>query len=362
MKFTVDKSALVDALSRCVQIADPKSPMPMLQNVYLECGPALMVAATDIMRSVIVDIPEAKSDEQGQLCLNARDLYDRVKQLPDGKISLVADGTKATLKTVGHSRKFTMHGIPALEFPSLPEIRHTDAKLEIAATDLARLIASVHFSISTDVSRPILNAMLLEFTDSGVRTVSTNGHCVSTALLGADPSGTRWLVPLVVVNDIRKLLAAGGAVVLTQDGETLFLKLGEVTYSAKLTPSEYPTWQHAIPVLPRTVTVERQALLGALGAVSVASSVLNGGVQFTFRKGTLVLEAASSTAGEGFDEVLTDYDGPEGSVSLSSSYVLEALRATGADQITISSGGPKDAPVIRAGDDYLAVIMPLMPQ
>jgi DNA polymerase-3 subunit beta len=374
MKFTIDKSAFADALSRCVQIADPKSPMPMLQNVYLSATvTGLLVAATDLHRAIAVQIDGAKVDQPGALCLSARDLFDRVKQLPEGKVAFGAESNRVTLKTVGSSRRFTMSGFPGEEFPSIPSPGGYEEKLDIQSDTLASLIGAVHHSISTDLSRLIYSAMLLEFDAHGARAVSMDGHCLTTLLTGSDPSGsqagrlpTRWLIPLPAVNDIRKLVTVKDpvSVTLVQDRDTLFLKLGNFTYSAKLVAADFPTWQHGVPKqFERTVTVDRLALINELRAVSVSSSVLTGAVNFTFKKGTLVLESASSSAGEGFDEVPTDYDGETGSVSLSAAYALAALSAVTSDQITISSSSPKDAPVIRAAgsDDFLALVMPLMP-
>lgn len=369
MKFTVPKSTLLDALHRCVNIANPKSAMPILANVYIEANKdnptGLLIAATDIMRSVMVDVEGAKLEAEGRICLPAKELAERIKQLPDGRVAFGVEGTKVTLKTAGTTRRFVMHGFPGAEFPSIPSPESEGAKLEVASNVLLTLISSVHFSVSTDLSRPLFASMFLEFDKSGnIRVVSTDGHRLTTRLWGSEPSGTRWLIPLQAVTDMRKLLMREPATVVLSEDEngTFFLKVDDFVYSAKLVDSDYIPWQHGVPkTFTKTVTVDRDALIESLKAVSVSSSTINGAVKFTFKKGALALEASSSTTGEGFDEIATDDMGEPSSVTITASYVLDVLQAMMGEQITIATNGPLQAPVFRpvGTEDFLALTMPI---
>ncbi len=370
MKITVDKSSFLDGLIRCAGVANLKSPMPALANVYIEANKAsptgLFVAATDIMRAIVVDVDGVKVDAEGTICLQAREIVERIKQLPPGRVAFSVEASKATMKTVGTTRRFTMTGIPGHEFPSIPTVEGHDAVLEIKSEKLLQLINSVHFSISTDTSRPVYAAMLLEFDKHGQRVVSTDGHRITTLRAGCEPNENRWVIPLEAVTDLRKLLsnAESEDAVLTQDQHTLFVKLDNFVYSTKLVDAQYMPWQHAVPqIYEKTVTVERGVLIESLRAVSVSSSVLNGAVKFTFKKGALTLEAVSATNGEGFDELQTDDTGDTSEVTMTASYVLDALQAIASEQVTISSSGPRSAPVIRpvGSEDFMALILPIVP-
>lgn len=364
MKFTANKSELLTALSYCLSVADPRSTMPALANVHLEANAqGLQVSATDIARSINVNV-RAKIDDAGSLCLPARDLYDRVKLLPDGEIALSTEGTKATLKTVGSARRFTMHGIPSEEFPSIPEPKRLDAKLETSTHKLAALFGHVHHAVSTDASRVQLNSLMFEADDSGMRLVGTDGHRLSAVLNGDEPKAIPWLVPLAAVNDLRKLFDTKNdqSVTLRQEGPTLFVELPEFTFSTKLVDSQFPPWRQIVPSSSeRTVTIDREALINALRAVAVSSGLKTGAVKFTFRKGALMLQAESPESGDGFDEVPTDYDGKTAEVGFNAKYMLDALGAISAPQVTISTSAALDPAVIRAADSesFMAVVMPL---
>lgn len=371
MKFTADKSELLTALSRCLSVADQRSPDPRLVNVYLQAfkkthGPEILhIEATDIMRSVASRV-SASVDDDGSICLPAKDLYDRVKLLPEGTIAVSTEGTKATIKTVGNSRRFTMHGIPGDEFPSVPEPPTvSDGAIKIASAELARLFGRVHHAISTDTSRLALSSMLLEAGDAGVRVVGMDGHRLCVAVNASDPKGQPWLIPIAAVSDLRRLFDSDAPVVVSQHKGTLFVEFPDYTFSVKLTDTEFPPWRQVMPTnYARTVTVERAALTSALRAVSLSSGLKTGCVAFTFAAGILRLHAESPTAGDGFDEIASDYKGETIHVGFNSKYMLDALAAIDAEQITISTNGELDPALVRAADrdDLLAIVMPLRVQ
>lgn len=364
MKFTVEKADILAALARCSSIADARSAMPCLANVLLEGNTGtLTVSATDINRSLAFHL-NANVDDRGAICLPARDLYERIKLLADGKIAISTEGTQATLRTVGNTRRFTLHGLSAAEFPSIAAPSGTDGTLESSTVKLAALIGTVHHAISTDESRLHLNSLLLESDTNGIRLVSTDGHRLSTVLNGGEPRGRKWLIPLAAVNDLRRLFDAKNdqPVTLRQDRGSLFVELSNFVFSTKLVDAQFPPWEQVVPKsAKRTVTVDRVALAEALRAVAVSSSSRTGGVKFTFKKGALTLQAESHDTGEGFDEIASDYDGAPVVLGFNSKYFLDALNVIDTDQVTISTSDELDPAVIRAVgiEDFLEVVMPM---
>lgn len=365
MKFTVEKQTLVAALDRCVSIADSRSVMPILGNLYLATNRTrLLVGATDLFRAISVEIG-VQSDGVGSICLPAAELFERIKSLPEGDVAVSVEGTKSTLRTVGNTRRFVMHGFPGDEFPTLPEPTGSDWKLVTTTHTMAGPIESVRRSISTDGSRPQLNAMLLVSDPKGMRFVSTDGHRLTTVLCGSEPSGSRWLVPLPAVTDLKRFCdtKADQEVTFTQDRNTLFASFDGFTYSTKLADVDaFPPWEMIIPkTQARSVTVDRRSLIEALRAVAVASNDKTRRVLFTFKRNALLLQAETATAGEGFDELPTDYDGDTAEVGFDNKLVLDALGTLAVDHVLICTSGPIDPGVIRVvgSDAYMALISPM---
>jgi DNA polymerase-3 subunit beta len=378
MHVVVSKKDLLRVLGRCQGVADKKSTMPVLGNVLLEVTSTneLRLAATDLFVSVSGKIP-AKIESGGSIALGARELFDRVRMMPEGQISLQVTGTQAVIRAVGSARRFTLHGVPGEEFPSLPT---ADAKAQVATLDvitLASLISATHFSISTDETRLHLNSALFEWDNDRVRMVTTDGHRLSkleVVVKGKHESAT-MLIPLKGVQELRRLCeealgdgkdaADSSEIKMVQSGPNAFFEVAGFSFSVKLVDAQFPPYQQVIPEhSDRVVRAQRAALTDALRAVSVAASDRTGGVKLTLGGGKIRFESESPDSGEGFDEVPSDYQGPEVTVGFNARYFLDVLGAITDEDITLGISGELDPAVIKpAGDsankNYQAVIMPM---
>ena len=97
MHVIVSKRDLLPVLDRCQGVADKKSTMPVLGNVLLDVeGPnELRLAATDLFLAVRGKVP-AKVEQGGSVAVGARDLLERVRNMPDGEIGISTTATATT--------------------------------------------------------------------------------------------------------------------------------------------------------------------------------------------------------------------------------------------------------------------------
>jgi DNA polymerase-3 subunit beta len=378
MHVVVAKKDLLRVLARCQGVADKKSTMPVLGNVLLEVSGTdqLRLAATDLYLAVSGKIP-AKVESGGAIAIGARDLFERVKMMPDGQISIVTSGGAATtIRAVGASRRFTLHGIPGEEFPSLPQPEETSAPLSIPIATVSALIAGTYFSISTDETRLHLNSALFEWDGDRVRMVTTDGHRLSKmeAVLPGKHASATMLIPLKGVLELKRLCdeaiedkgdsSGANEIRISQSGPNAFFQLAGFQFSVKLVDAQFPPYQQVIPEhSEQKVRAPRLALADALRAVSVAASDRTGGIKLTLGGGKMRFESESPDSGEGFDEVNVDYSGPELTVGFNARYFLDVLSAVDADEIELSVSGELDPAVVRPAvettSSYLSVIMPM---
>ena len=355
-----------------------KSTMPVLGNVLLETvGPnELRLAATDLYLAVSGNI-EATIERPGAVALGARDLYERVKMMPDGQVTLeVNDGAATTIRAAGSARRYTVHGMPGDEFPSLPEPDANAEWLELEIAAMARLIAATHFSISTDETRLHLSSALFEWEGDRVRMVTTDGHRLSKMEIGVKGSEATasMLIPLKGVQELRRLCDEAFSELkddetpklsLVQSGPSVFFELAGFRFSVKLVDAQFPPYQQVIPAQSeRAVRVPRNAFAEALKAVSLAASDRTGGVKLTLSPGHIRVESESPEAGEGFDEIDVDYDGPEVTIGFNAQYFLHVLAAMPDDEVMLGISGELDPAVLQPGSEsvdrsYLAVVMPM---
>jgi len=376
MNIVVSKKELLRVLARCQGVADKKSTMPVLGNVLLESGKdSLRLSATDLVLAVSGQI-SAEVKKPGSIAVGAKDLFERVKMMPEGQVVLEADANSSlVIRATTSARRYTIFGLPGEEFPVLPQAEKGDW-VDLEASVLSRLIASTYFSISSDETRLHLSSALFEMEDNRVRMVTTDGHRLSKMEIRArDVKGqASMLIPLKGILELRRLcdeaVADGSSdqaphVRLMKFGPNVHCELGSFRFSVKLVDAQFPPYQQVIPAQSASAfRAPRGALADALKAVSIAASDRTGGVKLTLSSGKLRVESESPEAGEGFDEVAIDYDGEGLTMGLNARYFLDVLSAITDDEVIIGMSGELDPAVIRpggeAGDrDYLAVVMPM---
>lgn len=384
MHAAVSKKDFLRVLGRCQGVADKKSTMPVLGNVLLRAtAEKLELSATDLIVAVSGSV-SAKVDRTGSIAVGAKDLFDRVRMMPDGQISIeVSDGSNITLRSLSSARRYTLFGLPGDDFPRLP-VPEGDGWVEIDVASMSRLIATTHFSISSDETRLHLASALFELEDNRARMVTTDGHRLSKMEVRApELSGkATMLIPLKGITELKRLCddaqndgPAKGAeaenkgeaarVRILQSGPNVFFELAGFHFSVKLVDAQFPPYGQVIPAQSSVaIRAPRLSFSEALKAVSLAASDRTGGVKLSLTKNQLRVESESPEAGEGFDEVSIDYVGNPITIGLNARYLLEVLGAIVDDEVILGITGELDPAVIRPGgsrenQDYLAVVMPM---
>lgn len=356
--------------------------MPVLANVHLSAeGNLLHIAATDLYLSMSGAI-EAEVKRAGSIAVAARDVFERVRHMPDGPIEItVSGGAATTLKAVGSARRYTLHGVPGADFPALPIPADEAVEIALSVETLRSLIDHTLFSISSDETRAHLNSALFECGDGVVRMVSTDGHRLSKVEIPVEGLGatTTMLIPRKAITELKKLLDEitdhrnTTMVVISQNGPTAFFKISGVQFSVKLIDAQFPPYDQVIPAMTdRAVRTPRLQLTEALEAVSLAASDRTGGVKLSITESSLKITSESPESGNGFDEVPVDYHGPEISVGFNARYLLDVLKAITDEEITLGLSGELDPAVVKPTSnsgrsanaaegrvDYVAVVMPM---
>ena len=372
MELTVAKKDLLKLLARVGSVTERRSTMQALSNVLFTAeGSQLRLFATDNAMAMSGAIG-AQVSAPGVVALPAKDLIERVRMMPDGPVSLATNERSiATLKAGVGARRYTVSGLPEVDFPAPPEVPSTGSTLTIPARAMVDLIAHAAFSVSTDESRPHLNSTLVEFDGETVRMVSTDGHRLTKAEVTSAGSSSKatLLVPLKAVQELRRvcddLLSDHGAeatLTITTAGSTAFFTAGSLVFSVKLIEAQFPPYSQVIPKQStRNVRASRAALADALRAVSIAASEKTGGVRLLLGEGVVRIASESPGVGEGFDELPVDYTGTPVQVGLNGKYLLDVLAALSEDEISIDLNGELDPIVVKPVGDrsFLAVVMPM---
>jgi DNA polymerase-3 subunit beta len=363
MRLTIQRSELLPALTRAASVADQKSTMPILGCVLLDgTGDDLRIAATNLQQAIECRLAVEVTGRDA-VAVGARTLLDRVKALPDGEVTLETAKTGLVVKS--GSRRFTVHTVPAEDYPALPT--RPEAGSEVRAGCLLSAIEGSGYAVSTDETRAHLNSLLLEFADIGLRAVATDGHRLAvTEVSGGSWPGWSVLVPKRAVDALKRIAEeceVDDAIGLAVDGYTMFASVPGCTYSARLSESQFPPYKAVIPETSAAIiTVDRKALLESVRAVAVSASQRTGGIKLTFDgDGRIVVETESPDTGDALDAIECDYMGSKRTIGVSARYLAEALSSMTAEKVEIGTSGDLDPLLVTPDGDksQVACVMPM---
>ena len=228
MKLTIERAALLKALSHVQSVVERRTTIPILSNVLLraEAGPA----------GAERDRHGRRDRRAGRRARRARRPDDRAgphalrhrpqiaRRRPDRARDAAAGATRWCCAP-GRST-FTLACLPPEDYPvmSAGELPHHFA---LSAGELRTLIDRTRFAISTEETRYYLNGIYLHATKSNevpvVRAVATDGHRLARFEMTA-PEGAAGMpgiiVPRKTVLELRKLVDEGDEEVQIALGET----------------------------------------------------------------------------------------------------------------------------------------------
>src|SRR3954451_15469729 len=166
MKLTIERAALLKALSHVQSVVERRTAVPILSTVLLraEAG-QLALSATD-MDVEIVERVAARLERDGQTTAPAHTLYDIVRKLRDGaQIELETTAGRNEMVLRSGRSTFTLACLPPEDYPvmSAGELPH---RFTLPGTALRTLIDRTRFAISTEETRYYLNGIYLHATKS----------------------------------------------------------------------------------------------------------------------------------------------------------------------------------------------------
>ncbi len=366
MKFTIERQDFIKVLQRMQGIVEKRNTMPILSNVHIEAsGQSINITATDL-EVFIKDSTSAKVAEEGVATVNARKLFEIIKELPEDKVDISSTKEdKVTIKA-GKAR-FNVMGLPSKDFPQFPVVDEESLN-KIDGRVLKEMIEKTSFAVSTDETRYNINGFLFENTkEGGARMVATDGHrlaLIEKKDLGAAGFGDQSvLLPKKGANEIKKLLDEKDSVFLlgiTQ--RNAVVKMDKAVISTRLLDGEFPDYKKVIPKdNNKTATLDRATILSSLKRVSILSSDKIKGVRFSFSKSTLTLTSSSPDIGEATEEVDVDYTFEPIEIAFNALYFIDMLEATESEKITIALKDPLSPVLIQphGSPEYTYIIMPM---
>lgn len=374
MKLTIERAALLRALSHVQSVVERRTTIPILSNVLLraEAG-QLALSATD-MDVEIVERVSAQIERDGRTTAPAHTLYDIVRKLREGaqiEIETLAGRNEMVLRS-GRST-FTLACLPPEDYPvmSAGDLPH---HFKLPTAQLRTLIDRTRFAISTEETRYYLNGIYLHETKSNdvpvIRAVATDGHRLARFEMTA-PEGTAGMpgviIPRKTVLELRKLVDEGDDEVQIALGEAkIRVAVGAAELTSKLIDGTFPDYDRVIPAgNDKILEVPCKEFAEAVDRVSTISTERSRAVKLAIEHGNLTVSATSPENGIAVEELEARYQSTPLEIGFNSRYLLDITDQIGGEHVQFKmadAGSPTilcDASPETGSASALYVLMPM---
>ena len=377
MEISVSRQDLLRELSATQSVVERKTTIPILSNFLLEAGPGegggvdrLMITATDLDQSIRTSCP-AKVKKPGACTIPARKLFDYVKLLPDGEISIKLMENHWVQIRSGRSNT-KMVGMARANFPQVAEFPETGLT-QLSTASIKSMIAKTIFAISNEESRYTLNGALLILKAESLSMVATDGHRLAHIEKSGESleniSGEKkTLIPRKALAELQSLLADndGSSLDFFDDEHTLFFRLGHRVLTTRKLTGQFPNYE---AVLPRDnskfVVVRSEELMGSIQRVAQFADERSGAIKIRLEQNEMKISSSSTESGESEDTIETPYSFDPIVVGFNSTYLIDFLKAVGSSgEVRLEFKDAQSAGQMRPEDPaddfrYRYVIMPM---
>jgi DNA polymerase-3 subunit beta len=361
MKFKIVRSTFLEGLKSVQNIVAAKGSLTILQNVLLKTRDGILtMTTTDLDISVTCEVA-CETEVEGETTLPVKLLVSSISVVEEGTVSIETDGMdRATI--VAGSAKYKIAGLPASDYPVLPSGEESFA-YSISQTVFREMLKKTSYAASQDDTRRTLKGVLLSFKNSKLTVVAADGRRLALVEKELEFPGSEErdiILPAKAVQELQRSLTGDGDVKIHVQKSQICFDLGKQKIYSKQIDDAYPKYEQVIPQeYVHQITIERQAMINALGRASVMTMDEAHSTKLTFSSGKLSVSSTASDIGEARDEVEIKYAGPTIEIMFNPTYVMDPLKAIDDDEVTINLNDGHSPAVITCSIPFLYVIMPL---
>lgn len=371
MEINLKREAFSSTLQNINSVVDKStsSNKPILSNFVIRTvegeGSKVEFSSTDYELSLVERV-EAEITEPGSICVNAKKVFDIVKELQGEDVKIRSTEQLWIHITCGSSEM----RLPSVEVGLYPQtvLEDLPQSVTISVDDLKQCIDMTLFAAITNESRRNLMGVCLSTTsDQQTRWLSTDGHRLAQILKSVDDlnfsEDQEVIVPRKALTEVRRAADLfGQTVVISFDERVMQFTGGRISFKTRLIEGKFPNCD---PIIPKDNTMEiivnRESFINSLRIVSSISSEKLRPVKLLISQGVLKLESEKADYGEVVDEIEIGYEGDPFQIGFNSRYLLDVLIVIESEDIKLECKNSMSPTIIKSTVDesFLSVIMPL---
>ena len=165
MKFSVQKSTLMNVLTPAMGTVSNKNTITSIEGVLIETldDGRVRISTYDMNKGVRATFEPTSIEEEGRYIINAQRLYQTVRVLPEDELTIEVNEKLNCTVSAGKA-SFSMFATKGEDFPNLPELI-SDKGFEISSSALRNVIGKISHSVAVQDNRVMLTGAFFKVKD-----------------------------------------------------------------------------------------------------------------------------------------------------------------------------------------------------
>lgn len=371
MKIIFNRQRISSEIAPLMCAISGKATISATEGILMDAkAPDTVTMTTFDLEKGVRIVVHANVMEEGCYIINAQKFLQTMRVMDSEEITLTVDDKKtATIINESGSSSYRMIALEAHDFPELPRLL-TDRGFIIGQKQLGDLIAKVSHAMGVNDQRPVLNGCYFRIQGNRMLAVSCDSFKLAKCAIHADLENKNvdgseldlsFNVPVKTINEIEKMLSdkEEDKVRIYVSRKNIVLEFEDRTFFSRLIDGEYIDYDRII-LKTHTVAVRvgRDTLISALERAALVTEERVAGslrsyVKLTLEEDRLKISAVS-TIGSTYEELAVEHEGENLIIAFNNRYLIDSIRASGADRIKISMSSPLSSINIEPAEDDTA--------
>ena len=337
MRFTCEKSMLVQGLNIAGRTVAQKSSLSVIEGILCKAGHNLSLTGYNMETAITYDI-EADIPDPGQCILPAKLFGDIIRRLPEGPVTVVVDDSYKVSIRAGYA-SFTISAESAEDYPELPDV-NSGRPIRIPQNKLKELISGTIFAVSENQGRPIHTGVKFEVTDTSITTIAVDGFRLARRTYHPEEGTARelsFVVPAQGLKEVEKIVTdVEDMASFTLGTKHILFQIGNATLVCRLLDGEFLDWRRVVPSnCPVKLVAHVSDLASSVERVGlIVSEKYKSPVRCVFSHNELLMRT-STTIGAAEDKCAIAGDGKELEIGFNVRYLADALKVIPSEEVTL---------------------------
>ena len=337
MRFTCEKSTLVQGLNIASRTVAQKSSLSVIEGILCRAGSGVNLTGYNMETAITYSV-EAEVSETGTCILPSKLFGDIVRRLPEGPVTVVVDENFKVSIRAGYA-SFTISAESAEDYPELPDVS-SGRGISIPQMKLKELISGTIFAVSENQGRPIHTGVKFEVENECISAIAVDGFRLARRSFHPETPTQRelsFVVPAAGLKEVEKILTDSDEdAVFTLGSKHILFDIGAATLVCRLLEGDFLDWRKVVPTnCPVKLVANVGDLANSIERVGlIVSEKYKSPVRCIFGDQVLQLRT-NTTIGAAEDRCSLAGDGKELEIGFNVRYLADALKAIPSEEVTL---------------------------